>query len=124
MGAHNRAVVEQRFAWSRVGDRLEELYAEAIRAGSARGALSAPAEVVGQHLAADEPEDHAVAAVELVAGGERHQQVDEHGEQEQPQVLARARATRAPFQAAASTYPSAATTSRKPIGPTWYMSAR
>ena len=30
MGAHNREVVEERFAWSRVGDRLEELYAEAI----------------------------------------------------------------------------------------------
>ena len=32
MGAHNREVVEERFAWSRVGDRLEELYAEAIAA--------------------------------------------------------------------------------------------
>jgi L-malate glycosyltransferase len=32
MGAHNREVVEERFAWSRVGDRLEELYEEAIAA--------------------------------------------------------------------------------------------
>jgi glycosyltransferase involved in cell wall biosynthesis len=32
MGAHNREVVEERFAWSRVGERLEELYAEAIAA--------------------------------------------------------------------------------------------
>jgi L-malate glycosyltransferase len=33
MGAHNREVVEERFAWSRVGERLEELYAEAIASG-------------------------------------------------------------------------------------------
>jgi glycosyltransferase involved in cell wall biosynthesis len=33
MGARNRAEVEQRFAWSRVGDRLEQIYAEAISAG-------------------------------------------------------------------------------------------
>lgn len=32
MGARNRAEVEQRFAWSRVGDRLEQIYAEAISA--------------------------------------------------------------------------------------------
>ena len=32
MGAHNRQVVEERFAWPRVGDRLEELYEEAIAA--------------------------------------------------------------------------------------------
>jgi glycosyltransferase involved in cell wall biosynthesis len=30
MGERNRAVVEQRFAWSRVVDRLEEIYREAI----------------------------------------------------------------------------------------------
>jgi L-malate glycosyltransferase len=39
MGAHNRALVEERFTWSRVADRLEELYGEAIRA--ARAAASA-----------------------------------------------------------------------------------
>jgi glycosyltransferase involved in cell wall biosynthesis len=32
MGACNRKVVEERFAWSRVGDRLEQLYEEAIDA--------------------------------------------------------------------------------------------
>jgi len=32
MGACNRAAVEERFAWSRVGERLERLYEEAIRA--------------------------------------------------------------------------------------------
>jgi glycosyltransferase involved in cell wall biosynthesis len=32
MGARNRKVVEERFAWSRVGDRLEQLYQEAIDA--------------------------------------------------------------------------------------------
>jgi L-malate glycosyltransferase len=32
MGERNRAVVEQRFAWSRVVDRLEQIYAEAISA--------------------------------------------------------------------------------------------
>jgi L-malate glycosyltransferase len=32
MGARNRAEVEQRFAWSRVGDRLEQIYAEAVSA--------------------------------------------------------------------------------------------
>jgi glycosyltransferase involved in cell wall biosynthesis len=31
MGERNRAEVEQRFAWSRVGDRLDQIYAEAIR---------------------------------------------------------------------------------------------
>jgi L-malate glycosyltransferase len=30
MGEHNRRVVEERFAWSRVGDRLEAAYAEAL----------------------------------------------------------------------------------------------
>ena len=40
MGTVNREVVEQRFAWPRVGDRLEELYAEAIRSGGARSARS------------------------------------------------------------------------------------
>jgi glycosyltransferase involved in cell wall biosynthesis len=30
MGAHNRRVVEERFSWSRVGDRLEEAYAEVL----------------------------------------------------------------------------------------------
>lgn len=34
MGAHNRRVVEERFAWSRVGDRLEEAYAEALDGGT------------------------------------------------------------------------------------------
>lgn len=38
MGAHNRALVEQRFAWSRVGDRLEQLYAEAVSAARASAA--------------------------------------------------------------------------------------
>ncbi len=32
MGACNREAVEERFAWSRVADRLEELYEEAIQA--------------------------------------------------------------------------------------------
>jgi glycosyltransferase involved in cell wall biosynthesis len=32
MGERNRAEVEQRFAWSRVGDRLEQIYAEAVSA--------------------------------------------------------------------------------------------
>ncbi|MEA2420310.1 MAG: L-malate glycosyltransferase, partial [Thermoleophilaceae bacterium] len=32
MGAYNRKLVEERFAWARVGDRLEQLYEEAIRA--------------------------------------------------------------------------------------------
>jgi glycosyltransferase involved in cell wall biosynthesis len=32
MGARNREVVEERFAWSRVGDRLEQAYDEAVRA--------------------------------------------------------------------------------------------
>lgn len=36
LGAHNRCLVEERYSWSRVADRLEELYAEAIAA--ARGA--------------------------------------------------------------------------------------
>jgi L-malate glycosyltransferase len=42
MGSRNRQVVEERFDWSRVGDRLEDLYGEAIsdardtRASSAR----------------------------------------------------------------------------------------
>lgn len=36
MGDHNRRVVEERYAWSRVVDRLEEIYAEAIR-GPRRG---------------------------------------------------------------------------------------
>lgn len=31
MGSCNRKIVEERFAWSRVGDRLEQLYGEAIR---------------------------------------------------------------------------------------------
>ncbi len=31
MGEHNRRVVEERYAWSRVTDRLEDLYREAIR---------------------------------------------------------------------------------------------
>jgi glycosyltransferase involved in cell wall biosynthesis len=31
MGSCNRKVVEERFTWSRVGDRLEQLYADAIR---------------------------------------------------------------------------------------------
>jgi glycosyltransferase involved in cell wall biosynthesis len=35
MGATNRETVEQRFAWSRVGDRLEALYGEAVRGGAA-----------------------------------------------------------------------------------------
>ena len=30
MGEHNRRVVEERYAWSRVVDRLEDLYREAI----------------------------------------------------------------------------------------------
>ena len=30
MGQHNRRIVEERFAWARVADRLETLYAEAI----------------------------------------------------------------------------------------------
>ena len=32
MGRRNRAAVQRRFAWSRVGDRLERVYAEAISA--------------------------------------------------------------------------------------------
>lgn len=32
MGEHNRRLVEQRYAWSRVIDRLEDIYAEALRA--------------------------------------------------------------------------------------------
>ena len=36
MGEHNRRVIEERFAWPRVVDRLEGIYAEAIRE-SARG---------------------------------------------------------------------------------------
>ena len=42
MGEHNRKVVEERYAWSRVVDGLEDLYDEAIReprgsyAGAAR----------------------------------------------------------------------------------------
>ena len=36
MGAVNREAVEQRFAWPRVGDRLEQLYAEAIRSREKR----------------------------------------------------------------------------------------
>jgi glycosyltransferase involved in cell wall biosynthesis len=40
MGEHNRRVVEERFTWARVGDRLEAAYAEALsgtrRADSAR----------------------------------------------------------------------------------------
>jgi glycosyltransferase involved in cell wall biosynthesis len=35
MGAFNRETVEQRFAWSRVGDRLDALYGEAVRGGAA-----------------------------------------------------------------------------------------
>jgi glycosyltransferase involved in cell wall biosynthesis len=31
MGSHNREVIEEQFTWSRVGDRLEQLYAEAMR---------------------------------------------------------------------------------------------
>jgi glycosyltransferase involved in cell wall biosynthesis len=31
MGSHNRALVEERYAWRRVGDRLEDLYREALR---------------------------------------------------------------------------------------------
>ena len=38
MGARNREVVEQRFAWPRVGERLEGLYAEAIRTERAAAA--------------------------------------------------------------------------------------
>jgi glycosyltransferase involved in cell wall biosynthesis len=38
LGAHNRAVVEQRYDWPRVADRLEQLYAEAIRAARAAAA--------------------------------------------------------------------------------------
>jgi glycosyltransferase involved in cell wall biosynthesis len=30
MGAHNRRLVEERYAWPRVVDRLEELYREAV----------------------------------------------------------------------------------------------
>jgi glycosyltransferase involved in cell wall biosynthesis len=37
MGAHNRRVVEERYAWSRVVDGLEDLYGEAIR--EPRGSL-------------------------------------------------------------------------------------
>jgi glycosyltransferase involved in cell wall biosynthesis len=36
MGAHNRRVIEERFAWPRVVDRLEAVYGEALSAG-ARG---------------------------------------------------------------------------------------
>jgi L-malate glycosyltransferase len=31
MGSHNRTLVEERYAWPRVGDRLEEIYREALR---------------------------------------------------------------------------------------------
>jgi glycosyltransferase involved in cell wall biosynthesis len=31
MGSHNRALVESRYAWPRVGDRLEDFYREALR---------------------------------------------------------------------------------------------
>jgi glycosyltransferase involved in cell wall biosynthesis len=34
MGEHNRAVVERRYSWSRVVDRLEEIYAEALSRAS------------------------------------------------------------------------------------------
>ena len=61
MGEHNRRRVEERYAWSRgrrpAGGRLRR---------GARLCLTALV-VVGEHLAAEEPEDHAVAAVELVA---------------------------------------------------------
>jgi glycosyltransferase involved in cell wall biosynthesis len=40
MGTHNRRTVEQRFSWSRVGDRLEAAYAEAVGEGS--GGRAAP----------------------------------------------------------------------------------
>ena len=85
MGEHNRRLVEERYAWSRVGDRLEGVYGEATRL-----CLTALV-VVRQHLAADEPEDHPVAAVERVAGGQQHEQQHEHREQQQPQLLRRER---------------------------------
>ncbi len=36
MGAHNRRLVEQRYAWGRVTEQLEEIYAEAMGAGRPR----------------------------------------------------------------------------------------
>jgi glycosyltransferase involved in cell wall biosynthesis len=36
MGAHNRRLVEERYSWARVVDRLEEAYAEAIAARRSR----------------------------------------------------------------------------------------
>jgi L-malate glycosyltransferase len=36
MGAHNRALIERRYTWTRMLDRLEELYEEAIGAAPAR----------------------------------------------------------------------------------------
>jgi glycosyltransferase involved in cell wall biosynthesis len=44
MGAHNRRVVEERFSWSRVVDRLEGLYREAIENpnASSRAAAGRP----------------------------------------------------------------------------------
>jgi L-malate glycosyltransferase len=39
MGRHNRQVVEQRYAWARVVDRLEEAYEEAMRAPRQAGSV-------------------------------------------------------------------------------------
>jgi hypothetical protein len=36
MGSYNREIIEEHFTWSRVGDRLEALYAEAMRRAAAR----------------------------------------------------------------------------------------
>jgi glycosyltransferase involved in cell wall biosynthesis len=35
LGSRNRRLVEERFAWPRVGDRLEALYAGAVSDGAA-----------------------------------------------------------------------------------------
>src|SRR5215217_6127357 len=67
-------------AWRRSTAKLCE---ESVTAG----VLSTPAIVIRQHLADDEPQDDAVAAVELVAGGQRHQQVHQQREPDQAQVL-------------------------------------
>jgi glycosyltransferase involved in cell wall biosynthesis len=39
MGRHNREVVERRYAWARVVDRLEEAYEEAMRAPRQAGSV-------------------------------------------------------------------------------------
>lgn len=42
MGLHNRRIVEERYAWPRVVDRLEEAYGEAMRAAPRGGSVRTP----------------------------------------------------------------------------------